>query len=237
MPAFLPRRPGVLLCASLAACAGVETRAPIPLSELRSRDVILQAHEYSCGAAALATLLGLLGRPTTEMEVLRSIFGERLPLETGPEGKTRLRALNLEDLETGARAAGFQVVSLQVPAKSLPDALIALRPAIARMSLYKQYPHFVVLRDFRDGWAQIGDPAYGSIKLPASQFFSAWEAGDRILLTISRHPFYAWKTRDDRPLLLKRNEREPLPPSEALDPAPLLRAAHVRMTQLGSWPR
>lgn len=227
----------ILLCALLAGCALTATRAPIPLSELRSREVVLQAHEYSCGAAALATLMSLLGRPATESAVLRSIFGDSLPMEAGPEGRPRLRALNLEDLEKGARAAGFKVVSVQAPAKSVEETLVALRPAIARMYLYKQYPHFVVIRDFRDGWVHISDPAYGAIKLPASQFLAAWEDGDRVLLTISRRAFYAWKTRDDRPLLLKRSELEAPPASEPLGPERLLRSVHARTAMIGSWPR
>lgn len=202
-----------------AACAGRPTRAPVSLSELRSRGTVLQRHEYSCGAAALATLFGRLGRPASEPEVLRSIFGDALPQEKAPDGRSRLRALTLGDLESGARAAGFKVVSVQVPARrALPEVLAALGPGIARLRLYNEYPHFVMLDGVKDGWVRVADPGYGSFWMPADRVFDAWEAGERLFLTVSRQPFDAWKAGDGKPVLLRRNPAEKLAP--APDPAP-----------------
>ncbi|MBI4348304.1 MAG: hypothetical protein HY553_15795 [Elusimicrobia bacterium] len=220
-----------------AGCAGVPTREPVPLSELRKQGAVLQAHEYSCGAAALATLMGLFGKPVGEAELLKRVFPKGLPLEAAPDGKKRLRALNLEDLERGARDAGFSVVSLQLDARGVERSLSDLKPAIARMYLYQSYLHFVVLRDIKDGWVSITDPAYGHVKLPAGQFLAAWDKGDRVLLAVGRKPFYAWKTRDGGAMYLKRQEDDRVASSESLDPTPLYGSIHRRLPELGSLPR
>lgn len=222
----------------LAACAGQPTRAPKSFSELRAEGAVLQTHEYSCGAAALATLMGMFGRPVTELALLESIFDKELPMEAGPNGRQRLRALNLEDLEKGARQAGFKVVSVQVVEReALDGALQSLKPAIARMRLYGEYLHFVVLRDAGGGWVHITDPGYGTFKMPASQFYEAWQAGDKVLMTIGRHPFYAWRMRADKPVYLKRSEKDVLPPGEELGPMELYRSVQLRLPQMGTLAR
>lgn len=221
-----------------SACAVVGTREPVSLVELRARGAVLQKHEYSCGAAALATLMSLFGSPMTENEALRLIFGSELPVVAGKDGRPQLRALNLEDLETGARKAGFKVISAQVAEKrDLESSLRALKPAIARLSLYGEYLHFVVLRDISEDWVSVTDPGYGNFKLPKSQFFASWEAGDRVLLTIGRHPFEAWKTSDEKPVSLKRSEKDVILPHEELSPMPLYRSIQQRLAQIGTLSR
>lgn len=219
----------------LAACAGKPTRSPVSLSELRSKGTVLQRHEYSCGAAALATLSGRLGRLVSEAEVLKSIFGDKLPQETAPDGRKRLRALTLADLEAGARARGFKVVSVQVPSRrALPEVLAALGPGIARLKLYNEYPHFVMLDGLKDGWVRVADPGYGSFRMPADDVFDSWEAGDRLFLTVSALPFDAWKAGDDRPILLRRNTAEGVAPAEDPSPSVIEDAVHRDSAILGS---
>lgn len=234
-------RPTTISLAALglsAGCALAPTREPRSVLELRHEGAVLQAHEYSCGAAALATLMSYFGRPATEKEVLDSIFGKDLPVVRGPDGQLRLRALNLGDLEKAARAAGFKVVSVQVPAaKDLAAALEALKPAIARMYLYEEFPHFVVLRDIQGDWVHVVDPAYGNVRLTTRQFLKAWEAGDGVLMAIGRLPFQAWKTRDDKPVYLRRDEKDAPDIRAELDPSGLYRSVHRRVSQIGTFPR
>lgn len=205
--------------------------------ELRSEGAILQKHEYSCGAAALATMMGYFGSQTSEEDVLNAVFGGKLPEARLPDGRRVLRALTLEDLEMGARELGFTVISAQVPeAEGLEEALHALKPAIARMSLYGEYLHFVVVRDIAGDWVSLSDPAYGNYRMPKSQFFASWEGGDRVLLAIGREPFEAWKTREDR-LFLRRPDAGRLPPGDELSALPLYRAVQQRTAQLTVLPR
>jgi hypothetical protein len=215
------------------------TRSPLSLIELRTKGAVIQSLEYSCGAAALATLMGLMGSPATEAQVLDSIFGKELPtFEDKKDGKLKLRALTVDDLEKGARKAGFKVVSVQVPDPAEAEkVLYFFKPAITRMVLYGDYLHFVVLRDIEDGWVSVSDPGYGNFKITWKQFYEAWKAGDQIFLSIGQHPFYAWEDKESKQLYLKRNELDNLPIKEQIAPWGLFQSAHRGITQMGSLPR
>lgn len=207
-------------------------RKPLSMVELRTQGAVLQRHEYSCGAAALATLMGLFGKPATELAVLKSIFGKNLPKTRGPGGREVLRALTLADLEKGARVRGFKVVSLQVKhARDFEAVLRSLQPAIARMSIYKEYHHFVVLHGIADDWVLISDPAYGKVRMPKQQLFDTWEAGERVLLAIGTKPFEAWRTREDR-VFLRRPDADRVPLKNSPGPMELFRAIHQRLPQV-----
>lgn len=204
------------------------------MRELRAQGSVLQTHEYSCGAAALATLMGIFGAPAGEMEVLHSIFGKQLPIVKGRDGKAELRALTVEDLEIGAKRADFKVVSLQVDdPKQAALTLKTLRPAIARLHLYNEYLHFVVLRDIKDGWVHISDPAYGNVKITLSQFDKAWAAGDRVLLTIGKLPFQIWREKGNE-VFIKRDDEDVIEADKDLGPDALYRTVQARLPQLGN---
>lgn len=225
----------VFLATLLGACSRAQTRTPLSLAELRSQGTVLQTHEYSCGAAALATLMGRFGKAESEAGVLESIFAGKLPMEAVPGGGKRLRALTLADLEMGARNAGFKVVSVQVPDRpAFPEVMRALGPGIARMRLYGEISHFVLLDELSEGWVHVADPGYGNFWMPAESLFNAWDAGDRVFLTISKLPFYAWKEGDDKPVFLKRNDKEIRPPGTDSSPVDLQRSVQRRQALLGS---
>lgn len=247
------RRAAAALCLTFGACATAELRSVCgttntvtcllnanglsSVQELRTRGAVLQRHEYSCGAAALATLMGRFGTKAEEVEVLKRVFGENLPKTRDAKGAELLPALTMADLEKGAREYGFKVVSLQVKrTEDLERVLDALQPVIARMTLYSEYHHFVVIHRLDEDWAWISDPAYGHVKLPKSQLFSAWESGERILLAISRVPFEAWKTREDR-IYLRRQPKEPgLDAAPSPAPGELYESVHQRMSRLSTLP-
>jgi len=192
----------------LAGCISAKTRAPVSLKELRSKDAVLQAYEYSCGAAALATLMTMFGEDISEGKILKLVFGDQLPVVKSKDGKMELRALTLADLEQAAGLSKFKVVSAGVPAEKNQalKTLHSLKPAITRMKLYQENLHFVVVKDIKGEWVLVSDPGYGNFKIPWSQFYNSWAAGEKILLTISKYPFYAWQ--DKSGTYLKRNDRE-----------------------------
>lgn len=217
----------------LLGCSYVPTRRTLSLQELRRQNTILQGHQYSCGAAALATLMAMMGKPQTEQEVLELIFSNNLPMTKKQDGTWSVRALNLADLELGARALGFKAVSARAPsgAKGV-EVVRALKPAIVRLRLYGDMLHFVLIRDVEEGWVYLSDPGYGDFRIPWTQFYDAWDAGDRILVTISNHPFDLW--RDGSRTYLKRSTREPPPTLGDSWPTSVYRAAARAITQLGT---
>lgn len=164
---------------------------PKSFVELRTAGNELQAHQYSCGAASLATLMTILGRSTTEKELLDEILpkkGQRLIDDENIE----IEPLSVKDLENLSRNRGFKVVSLQAPdEKSSLEALSELYPVIARVKVYDEILHFVVVRSVNNGWVHIGDPGYGNIHIPWDQFYDAFNDGQRIFVAISKDSFKA----------------------------------------------
>jgi len=182
----------------------------LSMKELKEVDMIRQTHEYSCGAASLATLMNMFGtEKVSEIDILKSVFGEKLPVEKVKVGKKdiyKLRALNLEDLKKVAESMNFKVVALEALNNFEFNTIIKLKPAIVRLKLYDEKLHFVVIKDVYENWVYISDPAYGNFRVPIRQFLKFWEEGEKVLLTISNYPFEIWK--DDDGYYISRNEKE-----------------------------
>ncbi len=180
--AFLPLLP---------ATATARINKPTSFIELRTQDNELQSHQYSCGAASLATLMTIFGRPTSEEELINDIFPSKNISIVNPN-LLEIEPLSLKDLEDLARNREFNVVSLQAPdEQSSYNALVGLAPVITRIKVYGEILHFVVVKSVTNGWVMIGDPAYGNVRLPWSAFYSAFHEGERIFLSISTKPFLA----------------------------------------------
>src|SRR5215475_522896 len=95
--------------ASINLNLGSGTRVTVPLQsfkELRDQHVVKQAYDYSCGAAALATLLtyGLDDR-VTEEDVLLFVL---TTLSTDEKTVRKSQGLSLLDLQHFAQARGHK---------------------------------------------------------------------------------------------------------------------------------
>jgi predicted double-glycine peptidase len=125
----------IVLLASVAQAVEPQTIAPRTevttrhtVKELRDKDVIKQRLDYSCGAAALATLLRYyFNEPISEAQVLKAIVS-RLS-----EDELRLkesRGFSLLDLkraaeDLGYRAAGFELRADDLTRGSPPRSLFS----------------------------------------------------------------------------------------------------------------
>lgn len=138
---------------------------------LRDAGVVRQAFDYSCGAAALATLISASGDRSTEREVLLEVF-EGLPDEA--VARTMEQGLSLLDLKRVAERRGHVAEGYRVPA----DVLARLtRPVLVLIEPHG-YAHFAVLRGVRDGRAYLADPARGNLRMAADRFLSIWLGPD-----------------------------------------------------------
>src|SRR5215468_2956468 len=81
----------------------------VSMREARFQTIILQKYDYSCGSAALASLLTYhYGRPTTEEEVFKAMFA------AGDQDKIQREGFSLLDMKAhlarqGLIADGFKV--------------------------------------------------------------------------------------------------------------------------------
>src|SRR5262249_34746115 len=137
---------------------GAGTRITVPLhsvKDLRDQHVVKQAYDFSCGAAALATLLTYgLGDPVTEEDVLQFV----LTVLSQEEKTTRKsQGLSLLDLQRfvqarGHAAQGFKLAPQYLPKLTEP-VLVFIKP--------HGYEHFAVLRGIRGDRVHLADPAQG----------------------------------------------------------------------------
>lgn len=174
--------------------------------EMRSSGNQLQAHQYSCGAASLATLMTIHGKSVTEKELLDEILPKKNQQLINNE-TIKIEPLSIKDLETLSKSRGFKVVSLSAPdEKTSIEALTKLYPVITRIKLYDDILHFVVVRSVNNGWVHIGDPGFGNTRVTWDQFYGVFEEAGRIFIAISKTPFKAKINEKDGLLSLNRAE-------------------------------
>lgn len=152
------------------------------MRDMRYRDLMPQRFDFSCGSAALATLLQYgYGIETNETELIKNMLVGANANEIVKNGFSMLDMKRY--VETiGMRGHGFKVE---------PDALYRLQmPVIALLDL-KGYKHFVVVKGAAAGRVFVADPALGHRAMPEADFVRGWNGvvlavvGDRPLRTDS----------------------------------------------------
>jgi predicted double-glycine peptidase len=166
-----------MLAIAMAGCAagqdewwaqGDRPRPPQTLKDRRDLNVIKQREDYSCGAAALATLLNYYyGDPVTEKELLTRLQAGLTEEERQSKIRRGFSLLDLKRVaqERGYRAAGFRLTASQVALLAAP-AIVFVEPL--------GYKHFAVIRGVDRGRVYLADPARGNIRMGLSQFLGEW---------------------------------------------------------------
>jgi predicted double-glycine peptidase len=130
------------------------------------RTVVRQQYDYSCGSAALATLLRYhYGRPVGEADVFKAMYAE------GDQAKIRKVGFSLLDMKRYLEARGLHADGYRL---DMAQLLHADRPAIAVMRI-GPYRHFVVIKGISPGQILVGDPALGLKTYPLDAFKAQWD--------------------------------------------------------------
>jgi predicted double-glycine peptidase len=138
------------------------------LKEIRYRNTIRQRYDFSCGSAAVATLLTYqYGYPVNEQKAFLQMYTH------GNQPKINREGFSLLDIKRFLQANGFEADGFRVSLDRLRDEGI---PAIALIN-ERGYHHFVVIKGLRAGRVLLGDPARGTRSLPRAQFEAAWKNG------------------------------------------------------------
>jgi predicted double-glycine peptidase len=140
----------------------------VPVATYRDtpfRSVVRQQYDFSCGSAALATLLHYhYDEPVTEADVFRAMWAE------GNKSKIRKVGFSLMDMKRYLATRGFTADGYRINV----DQLSQMRgPAIAVISV-GNYRHFVVIKGAKDGKVLIGDPALGLKTYGDQEFAKMW---------------------------------------------------------------
>lgn len=167
------------------------------LEAMRWDRVIPQQYDYSCGAAAVATLLTYhYGRPTTEAEVFERMIASGDVEQIQEQGFSMLDMKRYLD-EQGLNADGFRV--------SLEDLARIGVPAITLINT-GGYRHFVVVKGIDEHNIVVADPAVGTVVVPIDHFATLWSGtvlGARADIELAQHNFNHgsdWRLRAKAPM-------------------------------------
>lgn len=184
---------GMLLSFALLVAAGAapaQQRAHMPslgtvgdvnmpitsMKQARTARTLIQKYDFSCGSAAVATLLTHhYGYPVTEQDVFKDMY------EKGDQAKIHKEGFSLLDMKRYLEAHGFAADGFEQPLDKLNEARV---PAIVLINT-NGYHHFVVVKGLQEGRVLIGDPAQGTRALPRKTFEESWRNG--LLFVIHNH--------------------------------------------------
>ena len=138
-----------------------------PLSETIHACMLKQNYDYSCGSAALGTLLNFyLGENFTEKNIIQGLmeYGDKEQIK-------KLRAFSLWDMQKFVEALGYKSGGYNAEMSDLknPD----LWPCIVPIELFG-YRHFVVLKGIHKGHVFVSDPWKGNSSYTEGQFLKMW---------------------------------------------------------------
>jgi predicted double-glycine peptidase len=137
----------------------------VSLKESRYRATVRQQYDFSCGSAALATLLTHhYAYPVSEQQAFAEMFAG------GDQRRIRKEGFSLLDMKRFLAAHGFTADGFQQPLDSLAKAGL---PAIVLVAEHG-YRHFVVVKGVRDGRVLFGDPSGGTRALSRAAFEAIW---------------------------------------------------------------
>jgi predicted double-glycine peptidase len=146
--------------------AGVVVKEVESWKARRMRKMIPQTYDFSCGAAALATVMKYhFGYEMTEKDAIMGMIKTGNLEELHRYGFSLFNMKSFcEDLKYQAR--GFHVPNVNV-LKRLPMPLIVLIST-------GQYNHFVVIRYVDDSYVHISDPSWGNRRMSLQDFDQSW---------------------------------------------------------------
>ncbi|ENV18862.1 hypothetical protein F964_00662 [Acinetobacter guillouiae NIPH 991] len=138
-----------------------------PALENQFRGIVRQGYDYSCGSAALTTLLnGYVGTNLTEQQTMEGLlrFGEYNRI-------IERRSFSLLDMKRFVAAIGYESGGYR---GEFTDLINQNQPVIVPIS-YAGFKHFVVFKAYKDGRVYVADPALGNISFDQERFKQIWE--------------------------------------------------------------
>jgi predicted double-glycine peptidase len=139
-----------------------------PIQSIRERkfaDLVQQKTDFSCGAAALATVL----RQAYWLDVNEEQIIEGM-LEHSDQNLVRVQGFSMLDMKRYVESIGMRARGYRVQTETLNDIKI---PVVVLMDI-RGYKHFVVLQRVHKGWVYIGDPVLGHKRYKVEDFVKGW---------------------------------------------------------------
>ncbi|HEX2559478.1 C39 family peptidase [Phenylobacterium sp.] len=135
------------------------------VAEIPFRTVVRQQYDYSCGSAALATLLAHhYGVNTDEATIFRAMYA------AGDQEKIRKVGFSLLDMKQYLEAKGFRADGYRLTRAQIEKLRT---PAITVVKI-GNYKHFVVIKGMLGDKVLVGDPALGLKTYEWAEFEKIW---------------------------------------------------------------
>ncbi|AZN67217.1 C39 family peptidase [Acinetobacter haemolyticus] len=147
-----------------------------PAVEDQFRGIVRQAYDYSCGSAALTTLLnGYAGLSLTEQQTMSGLlqYGEYQRI-------IERRSFSLLDMKRFVTALGLNSGGYR---GQFSDLIALKQPAIVPIT-YAGFKHFVVYKAYKDGRVYVADPALGNISFDETRFKEVWDNNTLFLVDV-----------------------------------------------------
>ena len=138
-----------------------------PAIEQQFRGIVRQAYDYSCGSAALTTLLnGYIGEKLNERQTMDGLmrYGEY-------DRIVERRSFSLLDMKRFVTALGYSSGGYK---GKFSDLTALDKPAIVPIA-YAGFKHFVVFKTYKNGRVFVADPALGNLSFSADHFQEIWD--------------------------------------------------------------
>jgi hypothetical protein len=146
-----------------------------------------QQYDFSCGSAAVATLLTFqYDRPTDETSVFKAMFA------AGDQAQIRSKGFSLLDMKRFLEASGYQADGVRTSLDTLAQVGV---PGIALISDHG-YRHFIVVKGLEDKRVLIGDPALGA-RIMSRREFERARVGDLFFVVRSHRELAHFNSRAD----------------------------------------
>ena len=196
-----------------------------PRAEFTDAHIVKQQFDYSCGSAALATLLNYyLGENFTEKQVIGALveYGDKKQIE-------KLRAFSLLDMKRFVEKLGYKGTGYKA---DIEDLKTLGKPCIVPLEIFG-YQHFCVFRGIVQDHVFLADPYLGNVSFPVADFRKMWQRNVAFVVTDGDivHSALMLKEEDLRFIDLDATRRALAtfqPPSFVMDNMRLEQAANTR---------
>ena len=162
-------------------CSGLLHAGPMPMAvlpggglvfkqiesmrERRFSNLVEQRTDFSCGAAAVATILRQAYRfDVDEEQVITGM------LAGADHDLVRTQGFSMLDMKRYVESIGMRARGYRIPAQSLESVNI---PVVVLLDI-RGYKHFVVLQRTQKDWVYIGDPVLGHKRYSHADFLKGW---------------------------------------------------------------
>lgn len=161
----LPAQAGDVGFSGVLPNGAVYTQKVESMQERRFRNVVRQHTDYSCGAAALATILRYAYHlDADEGTVIEGMMG------VSDSALVKQRGFSLLDIKRYVESMGMRGRGYRINEERLRSLRV---PGLVLMDV-RGFRHFVVLKQVRDDMAEVADPILGNRLIPLNDFLASW---------------------------------------------------------------